>query len=49
LIWSCFDGRPVAAAGGVVGKVLVPGMGLPVIRARSGCPPPVPAAPVAPA
>jgi hypothetical protein len=29
--------------------VLVPGMGAPVILARSGCPPPGPAAPAAPA
>ena len=36
-------------AGAAAGVVLVPGMGAPVMRARSGCPPPGPAAPAAPA
>src|SRR5215468_3538083 len=36
LIWSCFDGKPLAAAGAAAGAVLVPGMTAPVIRARNG-------------
>src|SRR5215813_7623244 len=37
LIWSCFDGRPLAPAGAAAAAVvLVPGMVAPVIRARTG-------------
>src|SRR5262249_35562404 len=43
LIRSCLAGGPLTAAGAVA--VLVPGVGAPVIRARSGCPPPGSAAP----
>src|SRR5580704_6867169 len=45
LIWSFFDGRPLAAGAAAAAVVLVPGMTAPVIRARNGCP----AGPAAPA
>src|SRR5262249_52528874 len=38
LIWSCFDGRPLPAAGAAGAVVLVPAMTPPVTGARRGCP-----------